>query len=272
MASECLWKIMNTEPNPFVLFTFTPNYVTGHVLQWVIDYGFMDPMPFDFTLQLAEVPTFTGLIWSSNVGDHFYAVDNSNSKTTAESFYYRVKLVTPKDVYYSPSIVFGNGRTDKDKYLKAAEISRKELLRMRVYTGHEAYLLKRKTYGVMRGPTVDVVTGEPIANQAPDYGTGIQDGYHKPIKFMYSYEGCKHTKGFNDQGFGVVSTDVITYRMVGFPLVSPKDIIVDLDDGVRYSIETFDHTIYPGSNIHLLQRGTMLAVPPTDPIYQLQTS
>lgn len=257
----------STAYNPFTSLKFIPNFQTGHILQWTLDRGFRAPAPYSFTLEMAETVDFSVLLLANNVGDSFFAVDTANLKNISESFYYRVKLVAAEKTYYSSTLQVGNNQEDRTKYLLAAEITRKELLRMRLKTGHAGLFLKRKTYGPIGSSLVDEVTNEPVADAPPDFGTGIDGGYYPPVKILFSYEGQRQAKALDPSGKGIAVGGTVNYRMVGFPLVSNRDVVVDTGDGLRYSISNWQQTLFPGTNISLIQRGTMELITPTDPIY-----
>src|SRR5687768_13726599 len=92
--------------NPFFSLKVLPNYSVGTFISWVLDPTFKDEAPFKFTLEATETPDFSQLIFAKEVGDSFFAVDDTNLRQAfLPSYIYRVKLETGSGhTYYSQSL------------------------------------------------------------------------------------------------------------------------------------------------------------------------
>ncbi len=258
--------------NPFYKIFLQPNFKTGHVITWDIDPTFVEPSPWVFTLEVSETPTFSEIFYSTTQTDVCWLIDKSGKKQNWDyAWYYRVTLVTADgERFISPSIMLGGNRALKHQYLTAAEIIRKELLLLTRYTGKKAWLLKRKTYAEKVKTLVDPVSGVPIADSTKEYGTGLKDGYHAPIPFMVQSMNTMNTKKMNSEGNGVDEFQVKQYRTIGFPIVSPRDIIVIPDLDQRYIVQGEpNYTVFPGTEIMTIQTHTCGLLPNTDTAYDI---
>ncbi len=254
--------------NPFTTLQVFLNYATGHVVQWQLDPVFKEAEPYSFTLECSETSTFEPLLFSKKVGNTFFAVDDNNLKQSwHKSYFYRVKLTTQENQYTSRTLNFDTDSVDRHKYLLAAEMLRKEFLEAR-YVGREGCLLKRKGYGVVSTQTVDPVSGVALTDNPVDFGTGLLDGYHKPIKVIYKRLGSREDEALNPQGFGANSVMILKVRMVGFPYVDRNDILVTPEDE-RYNVKEVERKIFPGTNLVILQNVELTRIASTDSIYKI---
>ena len=254
----------------FKQLKFTPNFAKGHVIEWSLDPTFNVEGPFIFTLQLAETPDFSELITELVVGDQLFAIDNTNTKRTlGDVVRYRVKLQTKRKVYYSDSLDFGENIDTVRKYLLAAELQRKELLRIR-YAPSKGWLLKRKSYGIVDTANVSFISGIPIADNKSDYGTGIVGGYYRPLGMMWALEKQNQSKKLSGDDTNVHEDYTIDIRTIGFPSLDDRDIIIDASDDTRYSVESHNNKYFPGTTVNILQTATLKQLSPTDSVYNIQ--
>lgn len=258
--------------NPFIRVTMMPNFATGHIIQWKIDPTFAESEPYTYIVECSQVPTFSELSYTFPSTTDFSAVDDKNEKQAIYvDLYYRVKLTTADgNTYYSKSVIFGSGQDTRRQYKLAAEITRKELLRMRKFTGMDGFLLKRKSFGQVRKDSVDPITGTPITNNVTDFGTGIDGGYFDPIKVVFSYEDDDTKRGYSADGFGVSESYTCSLRMVGFPAIDTYDILVDPISDARYIIKDVKTDSFPATAIPVVQVLTASQLPVTDPVYQIK--
>lgn len=256
---------------PYTFINITPNYASGHFIEWQLDPLFYDDEPHEFTVEVSEDPNFSEITYKlPTVINTFFAVDNTRTKQAASlDFFYRVKLKTPKKIYYSNVISLASSLETRKNYVLGAEIVRKELLRLRKYTGHAVYLLKRKNYGKKVKESLDPISGVVITNNVSDFGTSFEGGYYAPLKTLMSYEAVQNDRKLSEQGFGTIESSAIKARMVGFPIANPEDLIVDAGDFTRYRIMDQQVKRLPGTSICLCQTITIETLPTSDISYKI---
>jgi len=263
---------------PFQTLSLVPSHVTGNVLMWELDPAFNEPGPYSYTVQSSQTPDFSQLVTDESVGDTYTYTDTSCERSNFDdSWYYRVILNTgAPNQYVSPNLLYGQRKEDRWKYLKAKEIVRKESLRLRKYTGVEVFLLKYKIYGETDEGAVDPITGLPLGDCTSDYGTGIVGGYHEPLAIWASREQKQKTKNLEGQmGLGIEEADILNLRILSFPIVSVRDIIVFPDDDRRFRVlgePAPVRTRFPGTHIFVTQLLTLRLIPPSDTVYKIPIS
>ena len=257
------------QSNPFIEVKVVPNFEPYVTVTWRLDPAFKDEAPFKFTLEVSETPDFSELIFSKKAGNLFFATDTNDAHQSGlGSYLYRVKLETGSGrVYYSKYLNYFARREDVHKYLLAREIVRREFVRFN-YTGYEGYLIKRKNYGEIAQGSVDSISGVPIVEGGIDVGTGFIGGYYAPLRIRFSEEAYDQKLKLSAEGFGVEESEIKKIRMVGFPIIENKDIIVTIEND-RYSLEDAVPTYFPGTRIVIVQLCTAKRLPINDPIYQI---
>ena len=258
--------------NPLTKIFLQPNFKTGHIITWEIDPTFAEPSPWTFTLEVSETPTFSEVFYSVSDTDVCWLVDKSGKKQNWDyAWYHRVVLTTAdNEKFVSPTIMLGGNKMMKHQYATAAETIRKDLLMMTRYTGQKVWLLKRKIYADKVVALVDPVSGVPLADSTKEYGTGLKDGYHAPIPFIVQNMETNNTKKLNAEGNGIDEYQIKRLRMVGFPFVSPRDIIVFPELDARYIVQgESKYTVFPGTNVVIVQSHTCGLLPNTDTSYQI---
>lgn len=257
---------------PFTCFKVVPAYKKmERYFQWMLDPTFRGIKPFNFILSASETPDFSSVVFSKSLGDTFFGVDDTHIKqNNLGSYLYRVKLITGDNkTYTSQAINFFNRPENWQKYSIAKEIIRKEFVRFRFTGQRNAYLLKRKNYGELNVSELDPVSGVALTDNTNDFGTGFIGGYHKAIKIVYSTEGQEEHSSLNKSGLGFDHVEKLKIRLVGFPIVNPRDILVT-EENFRYDFDTINTTYMPGTNIPLIQLADVTIIPPTDTIYNVQ--
>jgi hypothetical protein len=252
-----------------------PEWVNGHFVQWQLDPFFKAPRPYNFSLQISETDNFSDILREKlNLGDIFFAVDDFKLKQSAGGFYYyRVQLTTGDGKKYSSQpIMFGYNKQEQRKYAMAADGIRKEILLCR-YAGTQAWLLRRKTYSApstVTSKNIDPVSGAPISDtQHEDYGVGIDGGYFDPVPCMYHIESSSQDKQLSPDGIGVKETYAFNIRAPGYPMLEIRDVLCDINGGLRYSIQARNSKNFPGTSITLFQKATIMQIPSTDTVYSI---
>lgn len=247
------------------------NFATGHELQWSLNPGFNDILPYSFTVEASTTFDFSEIVWTINVGDNFFAIDNSNIKQNwSKDLLYRVKLTTGSGSnYYSETISFDSAPTTKRKYRMASEIMRKNTVWFK-FAGFQGYLLKRKTYGQIDVPNVDPITGIPLNDNIGGFGTGIVGGYYNPIPVAFIVESNARARAQSPDGEGVKELYDLVVRTQGFPYIDTRDIIVKAETGQRFNVDDSESVYFPGTQIQLMQKLSLKLLPTSDTIYQIE--
>lgn len=252
-----------------------PDFVRGHFIQWELDTFFNGVKPYNFILQVSQTLDFSEIAYEIEVGDTFFAIDNSNYKQSwSMNYNYRVILVAGDGMkYHSQPILFGHTDTPYRKYAMASEIIRKELLLCR-YAGRQAWLLKRKTYGSVSPQTavnLDPVSGISIADDRDvDYGVGLDGGYFNPVACVYTTDRSTSDKQLDPNGLGVKETMDMLVRMPGYPSIDTRDVICTNLDGWRYNVMAKDTVFFPGTGIPISQKVSLRLIPQTDTVYNIE--
>ena len=247
----------------------------GARVSWELARHFIDPGTYTFQLQAGHTGLEDADDWEDvdvPVVNTYFKLDNTQrlfGKTL--DLYYRVKLTTDIDTYYSiPQNCFG--KLLKRDWLKAKEIIRKELLRHRVLTSSDGYLLKARRYGPPCTDCSDVVTeltGE-IANShcASCYGTGFEFGYFSALPGTYADVGLEKNAEKRDPQIGMVKPQAIQARFIGDPLLYTYDIWVEGTSDLRYYITEVDELVQMRS-VPLVFNATLKLAPFTDVVYTI---
>lgn len=260
----------------FSKINIIPDFVNGHFIQWELDPMFRGARPYNFALQISQTPTFSELIAvKDNLGDVFFAIDDTNLKQAwSSNYHYRIVLTTADNTkYHSNAVLFGASRLREQRhYAMAAEVIRKEILACR-YAGGPCWLLKRKSYGTKSAvvhKNVDPVSGVPITDQKfEDYGVGLDGGYFDAVPCSFYADNTSQDKQLDPNGIGVKETFDIIARMPGYPIVDVRDVICDANDGYRYSVMSKAAKNFPGTGICVVQKVSLRLIPQSDTIYSI---
>ena len=257
--------------NPFIRLQVTLSYPLGHTIQWTVDPTFTGRAPYNFKVYAYVDQTFTEHVWMKDVGENFFAVDDSKQRQNVlDSYLYKVKLTTSDNKEYWSDFTSWQHRdnANRHKYLYAAEISRKEFVRCRM-AGLTAYLFKRKMYSPEATTELDPVTGEPVVDTAEgSFGVGITGGYYRPILFPYTLEKFETALVQHPEGRGTTYKENMMWRVPGFPYIEPHDVVVN-QEFKRYKVDTQVLSIFPGTLIPIKQDITIQIIPPTETLYDL---
>lgn len=256
-------------PRPFTSISVTPNYNSGHVVQWNVETTFNDALPYNFSIQLSDDPTFSRVVSEKSVGDNYFGIEDSHSvQTFNNKFLIRVKLETAGGIYYSDALYLTVSLADRHKYLYAAEIMRKELL-LYSRVGYRCKILKQKVFGPADNSQLDPVSGARISLDIVDGGVGTKGWcYSPPFETYFRIENLSQDVDLNQEGNGTNDNTMIQASMPGAPMLAVKDYVVTVE-GKRYVINKIVPKYYPGTNIVIKQSCVLNLLPNTDKIYQV---
>jgi hypothetical protein len=256
---------------PFTSVSVHPNYQAGHFVQWQIDPFFKKPGPYCFTLQASETETFSEVTWSKAVGDSFFAIDDSNLKQTLnQNWYYRILLVDGnKNQYLSNVVGLGQILGGTHKFRQGAEVMRIEQVTQR-FTGQAGWLLKLRTFGAVDASATDPVSGAVVSDNRTSYGTHLVGGYYAPIAISWRDLTVQESRLLNGDGNGTDEDEVIEGRMIGYPKLTGKDIVVQTRTDKRFTVDKVESTYIPGIGFCVVQIFSGIAIPVTDTVYSIQ--
>lgn len=112
--------------------------------------------------------------------------------------------------------------------LIGAEIQRQEDVLFREFVGRKAYLFIARTFGPSCS-CFDATMGRITrSNHRPCFGTGWLGGYMRPIEVYIQID--PNPKNSNATSLQTVQQSDTIGRMISFPPVSPKDVLVEADN------------------------------------------
>jgi len=210
----------------------------GARITWEVREDLLDPLPWDFQLQVNQDGGGTWSNVGSSVRNTYYALDDSQ-RQHAKSLRtaYRVVLTTPWETYTSENAqVLGN--LSKRQWLQARAIIRRQLLTPRGLDRLPGYLMKRKLYGTACTETgcVDPITGGILNSDcAVCHGTGKVDGYWKATENTM-YDLTPEGNDTKRSEKGTVNDVTLAGSFVGVPMLHRNDVWIDANSDRRYVI------------------------------------
>jgi hypothetical protein len=236
-------------------YTNLVNYAKGNVLQWKLDPSLNDRDPYNFTVQASEDIVFNEFLYEEDVGNSFMYIDRKNIKQTQiNTLFYRIKLTTGDNVYYSQTFSTDIRDYTRRQFVMAAEIVRKE----RTYIKATA------------DNTVDPISGLAITSAENDFGTAKVDGYYNPIAMVFSTSSGVDVKRLAPEGTGVLEISTIEFRALGYPICDVNDIIVETEQDRCWIIKDRQAVYFPASELVLVQKLKLSLIPNTDPVYSIK--
>jgi len=265
------------------LYVF-PNYYAGHTYQWEVDPTFTDPGPWSFTVQQTDTGKENTDEWQdlhdTPVVDSFAFTDTWKVVHTRDfNIVYRVRLVTPNGTYYSahtgPYVLL-----PRKEFLIAREIMRKEILVMREWEGVPVHIYKKTVIPIADRVTeypaaaVDEITGQIIdpdllyctGGNDPNTGEPVSGAYHGPYEGFGKFSIRQSNKTIDD--FATTDVQLFQVRMVAYPFLIRTDILVDMTNDKRYSIEKVE-SAFEVRRIPVIYNLTVAELPPSDAAYRL---
>ncbi len=230
-------------PQPSNVFSriYVDHLIKGNSkVYWELNRNFHDPGVYSFQLQVGATGIAGADDWinvGSPVVNNFYAIDDTQRLFGKQlNTHYRLSLITGAGTYISqPVDVFG--KLNKRDWTLAREITRKEILRMNLYTATAGYLLVAKRAGTVCS-SVDPLTNESNNSLCPIcYGTGYVGGYYAPLSCVFFDLPPDQRLEVRDlQARGMVDDRAKVARFIGYPLLHSRDVFVSRDSDERYYI------------------------------------
>ena len=230
----------------FTSIAVYPHQASVTLIEWQLHplFGDTDPGPYTFTLQMSRSGNPSGDDWIDikTITDSATLVlsntdDVSRTFSVTEQWFYRIKLVTDLDTYYS-FIEAAWGTLDKRDKLILREAYRQECLRLVKKVGTPGLLLKRKNWGVYStepgviDPDTEEVTD---AQSSDDYGTGFEGGYWAPFSYWVEIK-ANSTRKIDQSQVGTTDNRIEKVHALAWPLPRTNDVWINCKNNKRYYI------------------------------------
>jgi hypothetical protein len=253
----------------FTKINITPNYASGFTFTWSISSGLEDPGPWKYCIYEAESGEGPWIPLSPIlVNQGVWSETESRLVSKDLVLFFMITLTTPKGTYDS-HVITPYGDLDRREYLLAKEIMRREVLQSRTMAGTVSDLWIRSTWGPIATGCVDPITGDVLSDSCgTSYGTGRDPGYYGPVKVWTTYAPLTRDSEQSQDGTGVRQNYVTTVRLIGYPYLKDKDVLVDCKLGKRYLVDGVQH-LTELRRVTIVQSVTVGELPVSDPLYRL---
>jgi hypothetical protein len=160
------------------------------------------------------------------VDQYFFRDVKVNLLHKWRQYFYKLRVV---DRRTGEAKEFGPTSSGEDAPdLIGSEIQRQEDVLFREFVGRKGYLFISRTFGP-RCSCFDVTLGRITrSNHRPCYGTGWLGGYMQPIEVFAQFD--PNPKNVTHSSLPPQQASDTSARMISFPPVSPKDILVEADN------------------------------------------
>ena len=156
------------------------------------------------------------------------------------SFYLLEVVFFTGEKVCSEAITLENTRTDWVN-IRAREITRRESLLLRKFTGVDTIVFRKKTFG-KRCPVCWDYTSEKVTKDSCNtcYGTGFEGGYFKGLRTLFQYETTPNPTVLGPQG--VVEPSTIMAWTTNKPEIDTLDLVLRVPDWRIYRVEVVQVT------------------------------
>jgi hypothetical protein len=252
-------------------------------ISWELARHFTDPDPatWSYTLQVAghgSMPSHQpdGSVRTDDWADVGSAVVNAAQLTDSvlrqfgktSTTAYRIKLVTPRTAYYSPT---GNnlGQLDKRDWLLAQELTRKEQLLHRRYSSTEGVLLRRRRNGTPCTKCLDRATGEVTLSRCEVCnGTRYIGGYLAGVAATFCALAVRESREHRNLQTASEKPEVTSGRVLAVPGLFSGDLWVAGDSDQRFEVHKVG-VIAKVRDVPVVQSIELRQLPFTDIAYTL---
>lgn len=256
----------------FTRFDIYPSYAAGFRFTWAITGALADPLPWKYVVQ--EGPSNEGpwtaispvlsntLTWSDNI-----------KRVVSKDLllFFRVQLTTGTHTYFS-FVKTPYADVNRREYLIVKDIMRREVLQQDDMAGVQAKLWIRATFGPKCTNCRDPVTGE-VSTTTCRYclGVGRLPPYYGPYSVWATFSPSGRNLELKPDGTGLQQAYTWTVRMIGFPYVKDKDIVLDIKSDKRYIVDGVNNELEI-RRVPVIQLLHSMELPVTDPAYLLGTN
>ena len=223
---------------PFSDFEVFPNYYDGFTFTWMLDPSFVEDKPWFFTVQESSD---SGTTWE-DISDKLENVmtyqDGKTRRYDKDNrLVYRVKLEYGGNAAYSVKVAPYAmldliSKKPKRELLLVREIMRKENLMMEKMSGVPIKVWRRDPFKRLSGEALD-----PLLGTVTDPDTDVDVMYYGPYDTFGVFTPAQRDKEQNQAGLGYEQKYNYQVRLLGFPYINEKDIIVDTIQDRRYYVD-----------------------------------
>ena len=257
---------------PFTRIVVLPSYAQGFAFVWEISHGFEDPLPWKFKVEQAQDPDGPWEALSPELINQFAWADMKKRIVSKDLvLFFRVLLNTPEGDYISELKHPYGDFFDRREYLIVRDIMRREVLQQRTLAGVEAQLYIKSASGAKCPHCLDPFTGNISSSDcAYCLGTGRLPPYHGPYPIWATFSVRRRNTELKPDGTGLHQVYSHDIRMVGFPFVKDKDIVIDTAADKRYIVDAVNHETEI-RRIPVVQTLHSMELPTSDPRYKIGT-
>jgi len=189
----------------------------------------------------------------------------ANQLSKYRNWYYKIRVTRKSDSVVQDYPTTINGvMLSAEPDLEAIEISNRMKLLLKEYTGRKVWIFPIMTFG-QRCSCFDPATSRRTRSQCfTCFDVGYIGGYHAPIETFVQIDTAG--RAIQMQQVGEMQTVNTTARLSNFPLLKPRDILVEAEN-VRWRVLNVNVTKKLRSVVH--QEVTIHQIPKTDIEYRL---
>jgi hypothetical protein len=229
---------------------------------WEIESFFGNIRQFDFYIYRSESSFGPWDLLAGPFQDQYYFRDvTSPQKHKWRSLFYQLKVV---DKVTSEEKLFGPTSQQGEPDLIALEINRQEDVLFREFAGRKCWLFPVRTFGAFCVCYDRVTSKRTKSNCLNCYDTGYLGGYLTPIECFVQLD--PNSNSPNPTPIGEQQFNQTSGRLISFPQVKPKDILVETENR-RWKVSTVAQTQRLRSVVH--QELMLQEVPKGDVAYKL---
>ena len=255
---------------PFERTTVSPGAVGGAEASWVVKPDLPWPLPWSFRVDMAYTPASAWTEITTETGTDYAYIDASQYKFDfMTEVWYRIVLIDGDAAEHAGDPAQIGTYLDRRDWIIAKDVCRRAMQRMRIRTGRQGHLYKRRGWGAICEVCADEITGQATNSQCPTcYGTGITDGYHSPISMWVEMHQEDLDRMTDDKGS-------LRYKLahptmaVNFPKIAPYDVWRDLRSGKMWAVQPSVQTISSTRGLSLIVSMQLQPIEVGDVVYQL---
>ena len=253
---------------PITKVTISPNYAEGFTFAWEVIGSLLDPGPWYFTVEQAPAPAGPWTALSPVIQVYRWSEEKPRRVSKDEVLYFRVRLQTPKAIYYSATIM-PYGDLNRREYLLVRDIMRREVLHASTLAGVQNQLWLVSTFGPRCTVCLDPITGGVRDSACKAcFGTGRAPAYHGPYATWCLYTPVTRTTQMSEDGTGTRQPRDFELRLIGSPPLKKNDLIVDTRTDKRYYVDVVK-VVSEIRRVPAVQTAAVREVPTSDVAYKV---